>query len=59
MQGRNALEVKWDFGPAAKESSAGGCHEQFPGQVPQSRVKIVRRRLATTDSVLASSPLEK
>jgi len=52
MQGRNALEVKWDFGPAAKESSAG-LHEQFLANAAKPG-KIVRND-GDADSVLASS----
>jgi isoquinoline 1-oxidoreductase beta subunit len=52
MQGRNALEVKWDFGPAAKESSAG-LHEQFLANAAKPG-KIVRND-GDADSVLASN----
>jgi isoquinoline 1-oxidoreductase subunit beta len=52
MQGRNALEVKWDLGPAAKESSAG-LHEQFLANAAKPG-KIVRND-GDADSVLASS----
>ena len=52
MQGRNALEVKWDFGPASKESSAG-LHEQFLANAAKPG-KIVRND-GDADSVLASS----
>src|SRR5258708_7860261 len=52
MQGRNALEVKWDFGPASKESSAG-LHEQFLANAAKPG-KIVRDD-GDADSVLASS----
>src|SRR5258705_344023 len=52
MQGRNALEVKWDLGPAAKESSAG-LHEQFLANAAKLG-KIVRND-GDADSVLASS----
>src|SRR5260221_101761 len=52
MQGRNALEVKWDFGPAAKESSAG-LHEQFLANAGKPG-KIVRND-GDADAVLASS----
>src|SRR5260370_22118787 len=52
MQGRNALEVKWDFGPASKESSAG-LHEQFLANAAKPG-KIVRND-GHADSVLASS----
>jgi isoquinoline 1-oxidoreductase beta subunit len=52
MQGRNALEVKWDLGPAAKESSAG-LHEQFLANAAKPG-KIVRND-GDADSVLTSS----
>ena len=52
IQGRNALEVKWDFGPAAKESSAG-LHEQFLANAAKPG-KIVRND-GDADAVLASS----
>jgi len=52
MQGRNALEVKWDFGAAAKESSAG-LHEQFLANAAKPG-KIVRND-GDADTVLASS----
>jgi len=52
MQGRKALEVKWDLGPAAKESSAG-LHEQFLANAAKPG-KIVRND-GDTDSALASS----
>jgi isoquinoline 1-oxidoreductase beta subunit len=52
MQGRKALEVKWDPGPAAKESSAG-LHEQFLANAAKPG-KIVRND-GDADSVLASS----
>jgi len=52
MQGRKALEVKWDLGPAAKESSAG-LHEQFLANAAKPG-KIVRND-GDADSVLASS----
>src|SRR5467141_200405 len=51
MQGRNALEVKWDLGPASKESSAG-LHEQFLANAAKPG-KIVRND-RDADSVLAS-----
>src|SRR6266481_1377715 len=52
MQGRNALEVKWDFGPASKESSAG-LHEQFLANAAKPG-KIVRND-GDADAALASS----
>ena len=52
MQGRNALEVKWDFGPATRESSAG-LHEQFLANAAKPG-KIVRND-GDADAVLASS----
>jgi isoquinoline 1-oxidoreductase beta subunit len=52
IEGRNALEVKWDFGPAAKESSAG-LHEQFLANAAKPG-KIVRND-GDADAVLASS----
>ena len=52
MQGRNALEVKWDMGPAAKESSAG-LHEQFLANASKPG-KIVRND-GDADAMLASS----
>jgi len=51
MQGRNALEVKWDFGAAAKESSAG-LHEQFLANAAKPG-KVVRND-GDADAVLAS-----
>lgn len=51
MQGRNALEVKWEFGPAAKESSAG-LHEQFLANAAKPG-KVVRND-GDADAVLAS-----
>jgi isoquinoline 1-oxidoreductase subunit beta len=51
MQGRKALEVKWDLGPAAKESSAG-LHEQFLANAAKPG-KIVRND-GDADSALAS-----
>jgi len=53
MQGRKALEVKWDLGPAARESSAG-LHEQFLANAAKPG-KIVRND-GDADAVLASSP---
>ncbi len=52
MQGRNALEVKWDLGPAVKESSTG-LREQFLANAAKPG-KIVRND-GDADSVLASS----
>jgi isoquinoline 1-oxidoreductase subunit beta len=52
MQGRKALEVKWDLGPAAKESSAG-LHEQFLANAAKPG-KIVRND-GDADAVLAAS----
>jgi isoquinoline 1-oxidoreductase beta subunit len=52
MQGRNALDVKWDLGPAAKESSTG-LHEQFLANAAKPG-KIVRND-GDADAVLASS----
>ena len=53
IQGRKALEVKWDLGPAAKESSAG-LHEQFLANAARPG-KIVRND-GDADAALASSP---
>jgi isoquinoline 1-oxidoreductase beta subunit len=52
VQGRKVLEVKWDLGPAAKESSAG-LHEQFLANAAKPG-KIVRND-GDADAVLASS----
>ncbi len=52
MQGRKVLGVKWDLGPAAKESSAG-LHEQFLTNAAKPG-KIVRND-GDADSLLASS----
>jgi isoquinoline 1-oxidoreductase beta subunit len=52
MQGRNALEVKWDLGPAAKESSAG-LHEQFLANAAKPGKTV--RNDGDADSVVASS----
>jgi isoquinoline 1-oxidoreductase beta subunit len=52
MQGRKALEVKWDFGPAVKESSAG-LHEQFLANAAKPG-KVVRND-GDADAMLASS----
>jgi isoquinoline 1-oxidoreductase beta subunit len=53
MQGRNALEVKWDEGPAAKESSEE-LHKQFLANAAKPG-KVVRND-GDVDSALASSP---
>ncbi len=53
IQGRNALEVKWDDGPAAKESTAE-LQKQFLANAAKPG-KVVRNEGAA-DSVLASSP---
>jgi len=53
IQGRNALEVKWDEGPAAKESTAE-LQKQFLANAAKPG-KVVRNEGAA-DSVLASSP---
>ena len=52
MQGRKALGVKWDLGPAATESSAG-LHEQFLANAAKPG-KIVRND-GDANTVLASS----
>ena len=52
MKGRDALEVKWDFGPAAKESSAG-LHEQFLANAAKPG-KIVRND-GDADAAFSSS----
>jgi len=52
MQGRKALEVKWDLGPAATESSAR-LHEQFLSNAAKPG-KIVRND-GDANTVLASS----
>ncbi len=53
IQGRNALKVKWDEGPAANESSAG-LHKQFLANAAKPG-KVVRND-GDADSVLGSSP---
>src|SRR6266478_4627728 len=53
IQGRKALAVKWDEGPAAKESSAD-LHKQFLANASKPG-KVVRND-GDADSVLASSP---
>jgi isoquinoline 1-oxidoreductase beta subunit len=53
MQGRKALAVKWDEGPAAKESTAE-LHKQFLANASKPG-KVVRND-GDADSVLASSP---
>jgi isoquinoline 1-oxidoreductase beta subunit len=53
IQGRKALEVKWDEGPAASESSAE-LHKQFLANAAKPG-KVVRNE-GDADSVLASSP---
>ncbi len=53
IQGRNALEVKWDEGPAVKESTAE-LQKQFLANAAKPG-KVVRNEGAA-DSVLASSP---
>ena len=53
IQGRKALAVKWDEGPAAKESSAD-LHKQFLANAAKPG-KVVRND-GDADSVLASSP---
>jgi len=53
MQGRNALTVKWDEGPAAKESTAE-LRKQFLSNAAKPG-KVVRND-GDADSVLASSP---
>ena len=53
IQGRNALEVKWDEGPTAKESTAE-LQKQFLANAAKPG-KVVRNEGAA-DSVLASSP---
>ncbi len=53
IQGRNALEVKWDDGPAVKESTAE-LQKQFLANAAKPG-KVVRNEGAA-DSVLASSP---
>ncbi len=52
IQGRKALEVKWDEGPAAKESSAE-LHKQFLANAAKPG-KVVRND-GDADSVLGSS----
>jgi len=54
IQGRNALEVKWDDGPAVKESTAE-LQKQFLAKQPPSLEKLSATKGAA-DSVLASSP---
>jgi len=53
IQGRKALAVKWDEGPAAKESTAE-LHKQFLANAAKPG-KVVRND-GDADSVLASSP---
>jgi len=53
IQGRKALAVKWDEGPAAKESSAD-LHKQFLANAAKPG-KVVRND-GDADSALASSP---
>ncbi len=53
IQGRNALAVKWDEGPAAKESSAE-LHKQFLANAAAKPAKIVRNE-GDADTVLGSS----
>src|SRR6266849_1692444 len=53
IQGRKALALKWDEGPAAKESSAD-LHKQFLANAAKPG-KVVRND-GDADSVLASSP---
>ena len=53
IQGRNALEVKWNEGPAAKESSAE-LHKAFLANA--AKPGSVVRNEGHADAVLASSP---
>src|SRR5205809_3474134 len=53
IQGRNALEVKWEEGPAAKESTAE-LQKQFLANA--AKPGRVLRNEGDADSVLASSP---
>ena len=53
IQGRNALAVKWDEGPAANESTAE-LHKQFLANT--AKPGIVVRNDGDADSVLTSSP---
>jgi isoquinoline 1-oxidoreductase beta subunit len=53
IQGRNALAVKWDEGPAANESTAE-LHKQFLANASKPG-KVVRND-GDADSVLGSSP---
>jgi isoquinoline 1-oxidoreductase beta subunit len=53
MQGRKALAVKWDEGPAAKESSPE-LHKQFLANAAKPGKPL--RNDGDADSVLASSP---
>ncbi len=53
IQGRNALVVKWDEGPAAKESTAE-LHKQFLANAAKPG-KVVRND-GNADAVLSSSP---
>jgi isoquinoline 1-oxidoreductase subunit beta len=53
IQGRKALAVKWDEGPAAKESTAD-LHKQFLANASKPG-KVVRND-GDADSALASSP---
>jgi len=53
MQGRKALEVKWEEGPAANESTAE-LHKQFLANAAKPG-KVVRND-GDADSVLGSSP---
>src|SRR5207245_833277 len=53
IQGRNALEVKWEEGPAAKESTAG-LQKQFLANA--AKPGRVLRNEGDADSALGSSP---
>ena len=53
MQGREKLEVKWDLGPAAAESSAG-LREQFLANAANPGKRLVRNE-GDANAALASS----
>jgi isoquinoline 1-oxidoreductase beta subunit len=53
MQGRKALEVKWDEGPAASESSEE-LHKQFVANAAAKPAQVIRNE-GDADSALASA----
>jgi isoquinoline 1-oxidoreductase beta subunit len=54
MQGRKALGVKWDEGPAANESTEG-LHKQFLANAAAKPAKILRND-GDADSAMTASP---